>query len=168
MTTPPLLEMESRGEMTEGTARIVAITGETAWLEAESKSSCGGCKASKGCGVSVLSGVVGNKPVRFRLRNTFGGKVGDRIVIGIPEGALLRASLIAYMLPMVCMIGAALGTIGLGGDDPAAAIAAVGGLALGFVAMKLFSGKLKIQPIFLRKDSGDAADAASCGVDLKF
>lgn len=167
MSQPNSLDLESRGDMLEGTARVVAVTGGTVWLEAESQSSCGSCSTKKGCGVSVLSGVMGNKAVRFRMPNDFNGRIGDRVVIGIPEGAVVRASMLAYLLPVVAMIAGALIATGLGGGDAGAAIGAVIGLALGFGGMRLVSARTEIQPVFLRR-TGGMFDLASCGTNHQF
>jgi len=90
--------------MIEEQVRVVAIEGELLLLEAQSQSACGGCAAKKGCGTAVLSKVVGQKFSRFQAKNTIGANVGDLIVVGLTERALLNGSFVIYMLPIIGMI----------------------------------------------------------------
>ena len=69
---------------------------------------------------------------RLSVRSTLPVRAGDAVVIGLEEGALLRASLVLYLLPILGLLGGTFGGVALGGaasDGPAVA----GGL-LGFAA----------------------------------
>ena len=90
--------------MIEEQAQVVEMNGDQLVLQAQTQSSCGSCAASKGCGTSVLSKVVGRKFSRFHANNSVDAKVGDTVIVGISEDALLRGSLVIYMIPIMGML----------------------------------------------------------------
>ena len=90
--------------MIEEQAQVVEISGDQLILQAQTKSSCGSCAAKKGCGTSVLSKVVGRKFTRFQAENSVEAKVGDTVIVGISEQALLRGSLMMYIIPIMGML----------------------------------------------------------------
>jgi sigma-E factor negative regulatory protein RseC len=90
--------------MIEEQAQVVDISGDLLVLQAQTKSSCGSCAAKKGCGTSVLSKVVGRKFTRFQAENSVEAKVGDTVIVGISEQALLRGSLMMYIIPIMGML----------------------------------------------------------------
>ncbi len=94
--------------MIEEQVLVVAVEGDQLLLEAQVQSSCGGCAAKKGCGTALLSQVVGKKFTQFKVKNTINARAGDRIIIGLPEQALLTGSLVMYLLPLLGMIVLAL------------------------------------------------------------
>jgi sigma-E factor negative regulatory protein RseC len=67
---------------------------------------------------------------RVQVSDPIGVKVGDAVVVGIAEGALIRASLLAYLLPLLFLIVAAYGVRTAGGAEGVSAL--VGILALCF------------------------------------
>lgn len=90
--------------MIEEQVRVIGIEGDQLLLQAQTQSACGGCAAKKGCGTAVLSKVVGQKFTHFQARNTIDANVGDLIVVGLTERALLNGSFVIYMLPIIGMI----------------------------------------------------------------
>ncbi len=94
--------------MIEEQARVVAIDGTYAEVEAERGSSCGSCAARSSCGTSTLSRFLGSRTARIRLENRLGAECGDRVVIGVPEQALPKASFLVYILPLLTLLSAAM------------------------------------------------------------
>ena len=90
--------------MIEEQAQVVEMNGDQLVLQAQTKSSCGSCAASKGCGTSVLAKVVGRKFTRFHADNSVDAEVGDTVIVGISEQALLRGSLVMYMVPIMGLL----------------------------------------------------------------
>jgi sigma-E factor negative regulatory protein RseC len=90
--------------MIEEQAQVVEKNGDQLVLQAQTKSACGSCAASKGCGTSVLAKVVGRKFSRFHADNSVDAEVGDTVIVGISEDALLRGSLVMYMIPIMGML----------------------------------------------------------------
>ena len=82
----------------EGIARVVAVVGTVAWLEPEQTGSCGGCAGAASCGKGIGTLASRLEARRFPLATTADLGVGDRIVVGVPEDALVKASLTAYAL----------------------------------------------------------------------
>jgi sigma-E factor negative regulatory protein RseC len=114
--------------MTESEAVVVRLDGDDVWLEI--RDACSSCGGSAGCG---LGDGKGRRPQR--LRNTIGARVGDTVVLAVPEGAVLRAVFYCYLLPLlVALAGAASGMIF--GGEPGAMLGAVVGLAGGWLVMR--------------------------------
>lgn len=52
----------------------------------------------------------GDRTTRVRAISTLSLQTGDSVIIGLAEGALLRGSLLVYLLPMaLLLVGALLG-----------------------------------------------------------
>lgn len=125
--------------MIEETAWVVDREGDYVWVEAERKSTCGQCAAQKGCGTGALATVLGRRPMRMKARNTVDARVGDQVVIGLQEAALIKGSIAVYLMPLVAMMLAAMAGQGLapqfGFADPdkASIVWGMTGLGLGFL-----------------------------------
>ncbi len=94
--------------MIEETAIIVSLEGNYAWLEKQRQSSCGSCAMNKGCGTAVLGKVFENRFVKVRAINQANAQVGDTVIVGLEEGAMVKAAFILYLLPLLTMLLAAL------------------------------------------------------------
>jgi len=140
------------GDLIEGVARVVALEGGTAWLEPEPGTSCGGCVSLASCGGKSGGALVAR---RFPLADAAGLRVGERVIVGLPEGAVLRASATAYAVPLVMMIGAGLLAEGLGAGNGAGAAAILGGLVAGLLIARglaiWLSGRGDLSPQLLRR-----------------
>jgi len=90
--------------MIEEQVQVVEIAGNQIVLQGATQSACGSCSANKGCGTSVLSKVVGRKFTRFQVDNNINAEIGDTVVVGIPEDALLKGSLVMYVVPIMGML----------------------------------------------------------------
>jgi sigma-E factor negative regulatory protein RseC len=144
------------GALIEGTARVVAVDGRVAWLEPEQTGSCGGCAAAATCGSKGIGTLASRLEARrFPLDDAPGLAVGERVVVGVREDALVKASLTAYALPLVTMFAAgSLAQAATGRDGPTLA-ACVAGLALGLGIARLLARRLaasgRIAPRLLRR-----------------
>jgi len=149
--------------MIEEQAEVVAINGDQLVLQAQTQSACGSCSASQGCGTSLLSKVVGRKFTRFQAINNVNARVGDFVVVGIPEDALLKGSLVMYVVPVFAMmIFAILADISfvesLQHRDLMIAVSAIMGLLSGSLLSRwYFQRRSSVQffsPVILRKIIG--------------
>ncbi|HLO79236.1 MAG TPA: SoxR reducing system RseC family protein [Magnetospirillum sp.] len=151
-------------ELIEGVARVVAVEGGVAWLEPEQTTACGGCHASATCGAKPGSARLVAR--RFAMANDHDFQVGERIVVGVAEDTLRRASLTAYGLPLAFMLVAGVTAQKLGGGDLGAAAATLSGLAVGLGVVRFKSLRQtkrgELAPHYLRRASGHDAE---CGVD---
>jgi len=149
--------------MIEETGQVVDVQGEYAWIESERTSTCGVCNERRGCGTSVLAKVFGQRKVHLRVLNRVNARVGDAVVIGIPESGLLRGSLAVYAAPLSGLFAGALAGDLLGGlffpgnPDPASIAGALAGLAAGLFWLKRFSQRRErdaaYQPVILRRQN---------------
>lgn len=147
--------------MIEETGQVVACEGRFAWVETHRASTCGSCAANKGCGTATLAKVLGQRRTRTRVLNDLPARVGDEVVIGLPEQALVRGALAVYLVPLLGLLGGGLFgaylaerllvervegfTIALG----------VVGLAIGIVWLRRFARRIgtdaRYQPVILRR-----------------
>ena len=147
--------------MIEEKARVIAVENNQLLLEAETRAACNACAAKQGCGTSVLSKWVGRKFTRFQAPNTVNARVGDEVVVGLAEEAMLKGSVFVYLLPLLAMIGFALLADGLISTDTASRdllvlVFAVAGLVLMLFFSRWFlstnSNRSKLTPVVLRKN----------------
>jgi sigma-E factor negative regulatory protein RseC len=149
--------------MIEETAQVIATEGEFVWVETQRQSTCGNCAANQGCGTATLAKVLGTRRTRVRAINRDGVQIGDRVVVGIDESALIRGSLAVYAVPLLgLLVGAVLGgllserllvsgeslTLGLG----------IAGLLGGLIWLRGFTRRIRndsrYQPVVLRRLPG--------------
>lgn len=140
--------------MIEESAHVIRSEGEYAWVETQRRSSCGGCAAKQGCGTGALSKVLGAKVQQMKVRNPVHAQSGDEVVLGIEEQALIKGSLLVYLLPLVFMLLA--GLLGqwlapqwLLDSETVGMIFALAGLFAGFVWLALFSRRAEGDPRYM-------------------
>lgn len=95
-------------DMLTETGQIVRFEGNVAWVQTIRHSVCGTCQARKGCGQNLLNQLTGTiTHLEVRLDSSgFDVQEGDHVEIGIEEGAVVVASLLAYGLPLIsCLLG---------------------------------------------------------------
>lgn len=153
-------------EVTEGLARVVSLAGDVAWLEPEQTTACGGCASAKVCGAEPGSRRLVAR--RFALVNHEGLRVGERVVVGVSSRTLLRASMIAYGLPLVLMLVSGVTAQKLIGGDGAAAAATLAGLIAGLALVRLWSKRSsargELTPHFIRRAPAPEHDGACNGL----
>lgn len=152
--------------MIEENGIVERLEGDLALVRTERRSTCGGCRASGSCGTSLLDRMLGRRAVLLRAENRAGANAGDQVVVGVDESTLLRAAVLAYLLPMLALIvGAVLGQTladltGLASQLPALAGAA-GAFALALMRLRRYSAELEgasdRQAIVLRRLRGAGA-----------
>jgi sigma-E factor negative regulatory protein RseC len=146
----------SRPQLVEGTARVVELDGNVAWLEPEQTTSCGGCVSSGLCGAKGIGSTASRLELRrFPMDNDRGLRVGDRVVVGVSEQALLKASGTAYALPLVTMLGSGGAAQWVAGSDGITMAGMIAGLALGLVAARFgarwLTARGQLAPRYLRR-----------------
>lgn len=144
--------------MTEGIAQVVAVEGNMAWLIPESGSSCGGCSSAAACGSKGIGTIASRLEARrFQLINDAGLRIGERVVVGISEHAVLRASVTAYVIPLATLLGAGALAQSVAGSDAITMAAMLAGLVLGLWLARVRAGRLMargdLAPRFLRRAS---------------
>ena len=142
--------------MVEGFATVVAVEGGVAWLEPEQTSSCGSCASSSACGAKGIGTMASRLEARrFQLDNHAGLVVGERVVVGIRENALVKASLTAYAIPLAAMLGTGALAQWAADSDGITMAAMVAGLLFGLGIARLSASHLSsrgdLAPRFLRR-----------------
>jgi sigma-E factor negative regulatory protein RseC len=139
-----------------------------AWFEPEQTTSCGHCASSAVCGTGSKG--IGSLASRIELRrfpldNPAGLTVGERVVVGVDDRALLKASLTAYALPLAtALMAGGLAQDALGNDLLTMAAMATGlgfGLILARIAARRLSARGELSPRFLRR----AAPGETCATN---
>jgi sigma-E factor negative regulatory protein RseC len=117
--------------MLEETAQVIDVKDGMLLVETESRSGCNHCSADN-CTTSVVAKLFGVKRNRLVLENSLDAKPGDRVVIGIPDALLVRASILAYLLPLLTMLVTAAIGKAIGLQAIWLSLLALFGLAIGF------------------------------------
>jgi len=88
---------------------VVELENQFAIVKTIRQNSCGHCAANKGCGTASLSTFFGQKANYVKVVNKLSAKVGDQVIIGLQEQALLKSSLMLYLLPLFFLFIAVMG-----------------------------------------------------------
>lgn len=123
--------------MIETTARVVSADNGTILVEPSNESGCGGCNSRSVCGVSGLGKYFSNNRKTIAVSCDAGVRAGDELQLSMSESDMLKAGLLAYLLPSVlALVGAGVGaTLGLG--DEGAVLGAAAGVAFGLLLGRL-------------------------------
>ncbi|MEJ2622242.1 MAG: SoxR reducing system RseC family protein [Candidatus Thiodiazotropha sp.] len=90
--------------MIEETATVVRIDDGYAFVETQKRAACGSCQSQGSCSTTVLSGLFKRRYSHLKVLNTVSAKPGEQVVIGLHEQALIKLSMLAYLLPLFSMI----------------------------------------------------------------
>ena len=155
-----IVSLDSEISAAESTA-----TDSTATLEIERKVACGLCGQTRGCGNSIWGKLFAHQSTAFKAQNRINAKVGDSVIVGINEKALLKSALLLYILPLATMLIGAILATQLNDTNGYAMLGALIGLVLGFVWVKghtMSSSYFKLQqPVILRLAGQEAAVSLS-------
>ena len=151
-----------RDALTVERARVIAVgsdaaEGDSVWVETLQGSTCSGCAARSGCGQGVMRRWFSRESLCLELHRAEGDDtayaVGQWVEIGIPEGVVVRAALLAYLLPIVMlMLGAALGSALFAGELAVLLLSLLGlggGIGLARRLEAHYLGKIDSQPRLL-------------------
>lgn len=149
--------------MIETEARVLRVEQGAAWVEPKPHTPCGQCDAGGGCrSVSIARLFSGREPV-FRVLDTLGVCIGDRVTIVVPERSLRLSVLLMYVLPLLALFaGAAIGAVF--GELPSA-LAGIAGLLASLWLVRRRAQRLsadhRFQPQIARIVHPDVASLAS-------
>jgi len=153
--------------MIEQSAIILAIDAETdkpalATIEVVRKTACGLCGQTRGCGNSIWGKIFAHKATSFKAQNAINANVGQSVIVGIDEVAVMKSALLLYVVPLVTMLIGSILVSQLHASDAAAIVGAITGLVLGYFWVKGHTtGRAYYQtqqPKILRLDTGEAAE----------
>jgi sigma-E factor negative regulatory protein RseC len=134
--------------MLEQTAEVIKTAADGIWVQAVEPSGCGTC-GGQGCASRRIAEMFQRKPRHFLVDCDLSLAPGDRIVVGIARGSVLRSALRAYGLPLGLMLaGALLAQAVQPGDGPAVVGMLLGGV-VGWLAAR---GGRAARPVVLRRE----------------
>jgi sigma-E factor negative regulatory protein RseC len=123
--------------MIEEEGRVVAVEKDAVWVETIRKSTCSSCTARNGCGQHLADKYRSKKSHSYiRAVSDISLEEDDKVVVGIPETALIKVSILVYLLPLVSMMSSLWLASWLGWGDPLIAASALAGLAAGFLPVR--------------------------------
>ncbi len=132
--------------MVETPARVVRLQGDAAWVRVETPESCGAC-SGKGCGASLYARILHPREPEYRVANPISAQPGERVVIGIEDGAVLRAVACAYLIPLALLTLGAI--VGSAFGEGTAVAGGLLGLVLGLLRMRRRA--VTASPVILRR-----------------
>ena len=107
-----------------------------ATLEIERTTACGLCGQTRGCGNSIWGKIFAHQSTAFKAKNAIDAKVGDSVIVGIDEQALLKGAALLYFLPLVTMFIGMLLASQINANHLSVLVGAALGLLAGFVWLK--------------------------------
>lgn len=122
--------------MIEEYAVIVDVDGDVASLEIERRTACGLCGQKRGCGNATWGKLLGHDSHTFSASNAINANVGDSVVVGIEENAVLSSAFFMYVVPLFgLLLGAVLADVFLN-NEFYVMLGAATGLVLTFLWVK--------------------------------
>lgn len=135
--------------MLEQTAEVIHTASDGVWVQAVEPSGCGTC-GGQGCSSRRIAELFQRKPRNFLVDCDLALAPGDRVVIGIAHGSVLKSATRAYGLPLGLMLGGALLAQAVQPGDGAALTGMLIGGAVGWL---LARGGRTARPVVLRREN---------------
>lgn len=152
--------------MIEESGRVVAVEEGAVWVESIRRAACDTCAAKSGCGQSALAKMGQQHKNHVRAISSLNHQIGDEVVIGVPEDVVMKGTLVAYMMPLVFMLVAAITADSMNAGDLWVSLSGLIGLAIGFVMVRLHFLKVRTdtryQPVVLRMSLSIAEESSYC------
>lgn len=145
---------------------VVKIENEFAWVQTQRRNACGSCHSQDSCGTASLSQVLGQKATQIKVINQLSARVGDKVIVGLEEQALLRGSLVIYFLPLLCLFAAAIFAEIWFQSEPLTIFFGISGLVAGLFWVRRITAQMadnsRYQPVILRVTSTPSL----CGISV--
>lgn len=149
--------------MIEERGRVLSVEEGAVWVETVRRSACDSCQARNGCGQSVLQRLgLGARSGFIRVLDEHAEsrrQVGEEIVIGIPESAVLHGSLVVYLVPLLALFAGALLAQALGAAEPLIILAGFVGIGIGFAVVRWHGRRLHNSLAFVPQVLGRVPDS---------
>ena len=122
--------------MIEEYAVVTKCAGTQATLEIERRTACGLCGQKRGCGNATWGSLLGHDSHDFIAENKVNANVGDSVVVGIDEQAVLNSAFFLYVVPLIGLLICTIVADYLFKNQFYVIVGAVLGLILGFLWVK--------------------------------
>jgi sigma-E factor negative regulatory protein RseC len=153
--------------MLEEIGTVTALGKNSLCVETIQQTTCGSCRARKGCGQQMLAkmGVASaNVKALIGKNDTSDYVVGDVVTIGIPENIVVNSSLLVYCLPLVLMLVFSGMAHTFLMNDGVMILMGLLGLFFGGLLIRLYSKKIEnnpdYQPLVIAKRVVEKKDIA--------
>ena len=127
--------------------RIVSVTPEVTTVQIVSESACAACHAKGLCSL----GDAAHKEVELPTRGWDNYQVGDEVSVVLRASMGHKAVWLAYVIPLLVMVAALLGTLAAGGSELLAGGVAIAAVALWYGVVWLLRDRLRNEYIFTLK-----------------
>ena len=124
-------------------AIVTRRDGELVELELQRNATCGQCELNKGCGTGALGRLMGHRSKPIQLHTDRDLEPGDRVMLGLPESALVKASLMIYGLPLLGMVVAGILSALVTSSEFLVVVAAFAGFFAGFKFARIIANALE-------------------------
>jgi len=124
--------------------RIVDITPETTTVEIISESACSSCHAKSLCSLSESK----TKNIEVRTRGWDQHKPGDEVDVVLKTSMGFKAVWLGYVIPLFVLLAVLLILLQLGKDELAAGLSAIGAVAVYYLVIWIFRGRLQNEITF--------------------
>lgn len=135
--------------MLEQTAEVVRTASDGVWVQAVEPSGCGTC-GGQGCSSRRIAELFQRKPRDFLVDCDLALAPGDRVVVGIANGSVLKSALRVYGLPLGLMLVGALLAQAIQPGDASAVVGMLVGGGVGGLAAR---GGRTARPVVLRREN---------------
>ena len=141
--------------MIEEKALVVSSNAQYAWVSPLRMAGCSGCPSASNCSSSFLKSMLQQKSERtVKIDNLDGVSTGEHVIVGIHSVNLIFSSMLAYLLPILCLI--LFSTIGhFFFSETISIVLGVVGLGFGLMTANVAAANVKVcgklEPIMLGK-----------------
>jgi len=90
--------------MIEEQATVVAIDNDNVTVTSLIKSACGSCQQVDNCGSGQVAKAFPQKKLSLTLKSSLALELGDNVVLGLNESALLQSAWQVYLWPLLGLI----------------------------------------------------------------
>lgn len=142
--------------MIEENGTVVEVNNDGVWVETVKSSACASCAARNGCGQKLLASAGSGKKFIINVNNpsNITVKADDSVMIGIEEGAFLKATLYIYLVPLLALFIGAMGAELLSLSEGYVIVSALLLMAVSLCFIRYGSKSLfrscKYQPVLVR------------------
>lgn len=128
----------AKSEHIEHQGRIESIDANLVRVRIVSNSACGTCAARKACGMSEST----EKIIEVVTLSASEFSVGEEVVVSIRRKVGLWAVAMAYVAPLIVLVVVLIAASMFGLDEGVAAVGAMGGVAIYYLLLWLFGGRI--------------------------
>ena len=137
--------------MLRETGLVSDLIGELAIVQTQNQMACGSCKVVDTCGNGIIEKYLSGKIFSSKVFNCLNAKIGDKVILEIPNSSVTKASIIVYLVPLLSFIFFALVASLFFYSESLIIFTSLIGLASGFFVTKFYNRRLLNSELYLPK-----------------